>query len=69
MKSSLESLNIALVHDWLTNHAGGERVLLEMSELFPKAPIFTSVFDPKGAKPFADKDVRPSFLQKFTFLK
>lgn len=69
MKPSLENLNIALVHDWLTNHAGGERVLFEMSELFPKAPIFTSVFDPKGAAPFKNKDVRPSFLQKFSFLK
>jgi len=69
MKSSLENLNIALVHDWLTNHAGGERVLLEMSELFPKAPIFTSVFDPKGAASFKNKDVRPSFLQKFPLLK
>lgn len=69
MKPSLENLNIALVHDWLTNYAGGERVLFEMSELFPKAPIFTSVFDPKGAKPFKGKDVRPSFLQKYPFLK
>ena len=69
MKFSLENLNIALVHDWLTSHAGGERVLLEMSEIFPKAPIFTSVFDPKGACPFKNKDVRPSFLQKFPLLK
>lgn len=69
MKSSLENLNIALVHDWLTNHAGGERVLLEMSDLFPKAPIFTSVFDPKGAAPFKNKDVRPSFLQRLPLLK
>ena len=69
MKHSPENLNIALVHDWLTNHAGGERVLLEMSNLFPKAPIFTSVYDPKGAAPFKDKDIRPSFLQKFPLLK
>ena len=69
MKSSLENRNIALVHDWITNFAGGERVLLQMSEMFPEAPIFTSVFDPKGAQPFSEKDVRPSFLQKYPLLK
>ena len=69
MKFSAASMNIALVHDWLTNFAGAERVLLELSEMFPRAPIFTSVFDPKGAKPFAKKDVRPSFLQKIPLMK
>lgn len=69
MKYSAENLNIALVHDWLTNHAGGERVLLEMSKIYTKAPIFTSIYDPKGAPQFEGKDVRPSFLQKFSFLK
>jgi len=69
MKPLLENQNIALVHDWLTNHAGAERVLLEISDLFPKAPIYTSVFDPKGAKPFSKKRVIPSFLQKIPFMK
>lgn len=61
-------MNIALVHDWLTNMAGGERVLLEISEIYPEAPIFTSIFDPKGAKDFAKKDVRPSFLQRMPLI-
>lgn len=69
MKSSLENRNIALIHDWLTNFAGGERVLLEISKLFPKAPIFTSVYDQKGARSFAGKDIRTSFLQKIPFMK
>lgn len=69
MKSSLENQNIAIVHDWLTNFAGAERVLLEISDLFPKAPIYTSVYDSKGAKPFAKKRVIPSFLQKIPFMK
>lgn len=62
-------MNIALVHDWLTNNAGAERVLLEISNVFTKAPIFTSVYDPEGARPFKDRDIRPSFLQKFPLLK
>lgn len=62
-------MNIALVHDWLTNNAGAERVLLELTKIYPKAPIFTSVFDPKGAKPFCELDVIPSILQKLPLAK
>jgi len=47
--------------------AGGERVVLEMAKIFPDAPIYTSVFDPEKAKPFAKMDVRTSFLQKIPF--
>lgn len=68
MRSSTENLNIAIVHDWITSVAGGERVVLELHKLFPKAPIFTSIFDLEKAKLFDGLDVRPSFLQKFPFL-
>jgi len=69
MKLSVENMNIALVHDWITNVAGGEKVVLALHEIFPDAPVYTSVYDPKKAKAFAGLDVRPSFLQKFSFLK
>ncbi len=62
-------MNIALVHDWITNVAGAERVVLEINKIYPRAPIFTSVFDTKKAKPFSKLDVRPSFLQKFPLVK
>jgi len=62
-------MNIALVHDWITNLAGAERVMLELNKMYPKAPIFTSVFDPNKARPFSKLDVRPSFLQKLPFVK
>ncbi|MEK9156090.1 MAG: glycosyltransferase [Patescibacteria group bacterium] len=57
-------MKIALIHEWLTSVAGSERVLLEMTRIFPQAPIYTSVFNPKAAAAFADKDVRTSFLQR-----
>jgi glycosyltransferase involved in cell wall biosynthesis len=69
MKSSTENLNIALVHEWITNVAGAERVLLSLKELFPQAPIYTAVFDPEKAKPFKAFDVRTSFLQKLPLMK
>lgn len=62
-------MNIALVHDWLTGVAGGERVVLEMKKLYKEAPIFTSVFDRKKAAAFKDFDVRTSFLQKIPYAK
>ncbi len=34
---------IALVHDWLTNYVGGERVLEQMIALYPQADIFSSI--------------------------
>lgn len=66
MKPSLENLNIALVHDWLTNMAGAEKVLLELSNLFSNATIYTSVYDSEKVKPFVHKDIRTSFVQKFS---
>ncbi len=39
-------MKVALVHYWLINHRGGERVLEAFSDLFPEADIFTHVIDP-----------------------
>lgn len=33
-------MKIALVHDWLTNMGGAERVLINFKQLFPDAPIY-----------------------------
>lgn len=54
---------IAIVCDWLTSWGGAERVILAMHELYPEAPIFTSLYDEKNLPQFAKADVRPSFLQ------
>ena len=43
---------------------GAEPVVLELSKLFPSAPIYTSVYNKKSASEFADKDVRTTYLQK-----
>lgn len=62
-------MNIALVHEWLTNVAGSERVLLALKEMYSEAPIFTSVFDSNKAKPFAKFDVKTSILQKLPLMR
>jgi glycosyltransferase involved in cell wall biosynthesis len=56
---------VALVHDFLLDLRGAERVFLEMCELWPDAPIYTAIYDEAGTEGrFAHRDVRPTFLQK-----
>jgi glycosyltransferase involved in cell wall biosynthesis len=59
------ALRIALVHDFLLDLRGAERVFLAMSESWPEADIYTAVYDEQGTEGrFADRDVRTSFLQR-----
>ncbi len=59
-------MRVALVHDYLNEFGGAERVLLALSEIWPEAPIYTAFY--KEGSPayerFKDKDVRPSWVQK-----
>ena len=60
-------MNLALVHDWLTNMAGAERVILAMHDLWPAAPVHTALYAPEQLpaefQPGA-MDVRTSGLQR-----
>lgn len=63
---NLKDLKIALVHDFLVNYGGAERVLETLSEMFPEAPIFTLLYDKeKMGDKFQGRDIRTSFLQSF----
>jgi len=58
-------MKIAIVHDWLTNMGGAERVILAFHEIFPDAPIYTSVYNPdKLPEEFRKMNIRTSFIQK-----
>ncbi|MEA2374427.1 MAG: hypothetical protein QOD53_890 [Thermoleophilaceae bacterium] len=58
-------VSVALVHDFLLDLRGAERVFLEMCDLWPDAPIFTAVYDEEGTEGrFSQRDVRTSFLQR-----
>ncbi|MGC4042866.1 MAG: glycosyltransferase [Armatimonas sp.] len=57
-------MRIALVHDDLTQKGGAERVVVALHQLWPEAPIFTSVYDPEATfGEFKNADVRTSFMQ------
>ncbi|WCB94711.1 D-inositol-3-phosphate glycosyltransferase [Baekduia alba] len=63
MKQS--SPRVALVHDFLLDLRGGERVFLALCEQFPDADIFTAVYDPVGTEGrFEQRNVHTSFLQR-----
>jgi len=57
-------MRIAIIHDYLNQFGGAERVVLALHELFPDAPIFTSIFDRSKMPPeFMKMDIRTSFMQ------
>ena len=56
---------MALVCDWLTEIGGAEQVLLQLTRIFPEAPIYTSQYRPKTAPWFQNKDVRTGWLNIF----
>lgn len=56
---------VALVHDFLLDVRGGERVFLELCAMWPQADIFTAVYDETGTEGrFSGRNVHPSFLQR-----
>lgn len=63
-------MKAAIVYDRVNKWGGAERVLLTLHELFPDAPLYTSVYHPKKAawaKVFPE--VIPSFLGKIPFVQ
>jgi glycosyltransferase involved in cell wall biosynthesis len=56
---------VALVHDFLLDLRGAERVFLELCAMFPQAHVFTAVYDEDGTEGrFTGRDVRSTFLQR-----
>lgn len=57
--------SVAIVHDYLTQRGGAERVVLAMARAFPDAPIHTSMYEPTETFPeFGDLDVRVTALDR-----
>jgi glycosyltransferase involved in cell wall biosynthesis len=55
---------VALVHDFLVDVRGAERVFLSLCGMFPEADLFTAVYDERGTEGrFAGRRVHTSFLQ------
>lgn len=59
-------MKVAIVHDFLLKLGGAERVVKVLADMFPKAPIFTLLYDEKKVgHVFPKERVFPSNLHKF----
>ena len=57
------NLRVAIVHYWLLNWRGGEKVLEGICRMFPQADIFTLFYEPDRVSPLIrSKNVHTSFL-------
>jgi len=62
---------VALVHDFLVSYGGAERVFESIAELFPQAPIYTLLYEPKQiGEHFLGRDIHVSWVSRLPqFLK
>ena len=58
-------MKIAIVHDFLNQYGGAEKVVEVLHEMYPEAPIYTSIYDKEHMPAsFKEMDIRVSFMQK-----
>jgi glycosyltransferase involved in cell wall biosynthesis len=63
-------VTVAIVHDYLTQRGGAERVVLSMLKAFPRAPLHTSLYDHTGTfSDFERADVRACGLSRIGVLR
>ena len=69
------NLKIALVQDYIKEFGGAESVLETLSDIFPNAPIYTSIYKPEYLGPHQDRlqkkwqgRVHQSFFQYIPFV-
>lgn len=56
---------VGIVHDYLNQLGGAERVVLALSDVWPDAPIYTSLYRPESTFPeFRCRDIRTSFMHR-----
>lgn len=58
-------MRTAIVADWLPVYGGAEHVIYELHQLFPDAPIFTTIANRSTLGPLKDADIRTTPLQKW----
>ncbi len=58
-------VNVALIHDWLNQYGGAERVLENLHALFPAAPIYTSMYWQAGMpEAYRTWGIQPTWMDR-----
>lgn len=61
-------MKVAIVHYWLVNMRGGEKVVEALGELFPQADIYTHVYDPSAiSEALKRHTIKTTFIQRLPF--
>lgn len=59
-------MKVAIVHDFLLKLGGAERVVKALADMFPKAPIYTLLYDENAVgSVFPKERIKTSFLQNY----
>jgi glycosyltransferase involved in cell wall biosynthesis len=71
--NEVSDLKIVLVHDFLREYGGAERVLETLHEMYPQAPVYVAFLDKKALgihwQRFADWDIRETWFAKLPFAR
>ena len=63
-------MRVAIVHYWLVNMRGGEKVLEALCKIYPQADIFTHVYDPAAvSETIRSHRVTTSFINSLPFAR
>ncbi len=63
-------MNVAIVCSWLNQYGGAERVLEVVHEMYPTAPVYTSIYRPDALPPeYRSWDIRTSYLNRLPLIK
>jgi glycosyltransferase involved in cell wall biosynthesis len=62
-------MKVALVHDYIKEYGGAERVLEALTEMYPEAPIYTAFYkkDSAAGERFKHKKIIPSWANSIPF--
>lgn len=70
MSKPLKQLRVALVHDYLNQYGGGERVIEALAEIWPQATIHTSLYDQKIMQSWlkiTPERIKTNFISRLPF--
>lgn len=63
-------MRVAIVHDYLNQSGGAERVVAELHRIFPRAPIYTTILDRASLWPtLREADIRTSWMQRLPWIR
>lgn len=66
---NINNIKVAIVCDWLTNPGGAEKVVEVLADIFPEAPIFTSVCDRNRFKWLKKRKLITSWLDRLPIIR